>query len=233
MSAVPAALAAAAGQLTDRRVLAVLVKSMGVTLVLFAGLGAGLYAALAEAGERVGVEAGWAGVLAVLLVPVAMWLLFRVVALAVLQFFADEVVAAVEARHYPALAAQARPLPFRRDLANSLRGLMRALGYNLLALPVAGLVMFTAVGPTLVFLAVNAVLLGRELTDMAWLRHQTGVRDGPNSINPAPRAERLLLGAGIAGLMLVPVINLLAPVIGAAAGTHLVLRRLAMKGQEP
>jgi uncharacterized protein involved in cysteine biosynthesis len=166
----------------------------------------------------------------VLLVPVAMWLLFRVVALAVLQFFADEVVAAVEAKHYPALAAQARPLPFQRDLANSLRGLMRALGYNLLALPLAGLVMFTAVGPTLVFLAVNAVLLGRELTDMAWLRHQTGGADGAN---PAPRTERLLLGAGIAGLMLVPVINLLAPVIGAAAGTHLVLRRLEMKGQEP
>jgi hypothetical protein len=53
-----------------------------------------------------------------------------VVALAVLQFFADEIVEAVEARHYPALAAQAQALPFRRDLANSLRGLARALGYS-------------------------------------------------------------------------------------------------------
>jgi hypothetical protein len=35
-----------------------------------------------------------------------------------------------------------------------------------------------------------------------------------------------VLGAGVAGLMLVPVAGLIGPVIGAAAGTHLVLRRL-------
>jgi uncharacterized protein involved in cysteine biosynthesis len=73
-----------------------------------------------------------------------------------------------------------------------------------------------------VFLAVNAVLLGRELTDMAWLRHCGGAeRD-----NPTGPGERALLGAAVAGLMLVPFLGLLAPVIGAAAGTHLVLRRL-------
>jgi uncharacterized protein involved in cysteine biosynthesis len=145
-----------------------------------------------------------------------------VVALAVLQFFADTVVIAVEARHYPTRAAKARPLPFRRDLTNSLKGLLRALGYNLLALPVAGLLGFTAIGPAAVLLGVNAVLLGRELTDMAWLRHC----DGAQAANPVPRGERALLGAAIAGLMLVPLANLAAPLIGAAAGTHLVLRRL-------
>lgn len=222
MTGVPAALVKAAGQLGDRRVVAVLAKSVAITLALFGLLGAGAYVGLAQVAARFGVDAGWAGVLAALLVPVAMWLLFRVVALAVLQFFADEVVAAVEARHYPALAGQARPLPFRRDLANAVKGLLRALGYNLLALPLAGLVAFTAVGPALVFLGVNAVLLGRELTDMAWLRHC----GGRENANPCPRAERLLLGASVAGLMLVPIVNLLAPVIGAAAGTHLVLRRL-------
>ena len=223
MTAVPAALVKALGQLGDRRIIAVVGKSVAITLALFGLLGVGLYFALAEAGQRIGVEGGWAGVAAVLLVPVAMWLLFRVVALAVLQFFADEVVAAVEARHYPARAAQAQPLPFRRDLANSLRGLARALGYNLLALPVAGLVAFTGVGPALVFLAVNAVLLGRELTDMAWLRHETGAGRGGN---PAGRGERFLLGLAVAGVMLVPVAGLIGPVLGAAAGTHLVLRRL-------
>jgi uncharacterized protein involved in cysteine biosynthesis len=222
MSAVPAALAKAFGQLSDRAVLRVLGKSIGITLALFAGLGAGVYFGLAAVIESYGYDGEWAGVAAVVLVPVAMWLLFRVVALAVLQFFADEIVAAVEARHYPALASTAKPLPFRRDLANSVNGLMRAVGYNLLALPVAGLLVFTAIGPALVFLAVNAVLLGRELTDMAWLRHPR--EEG--SANPAGRAERFLLGAAIAGLMLVPFAGLIAPVLGAAAGTHLVLRRL-------
>jgi uncharacterized protein involved in cysteine biosynthesis len=102
------------------------------------------------------------------------------------------------------------------------RGLARALGYNLLALPVAAVLVFTAIGPAVVFLTVNAVLLGREFTDMAWLRHCAGAeRD-----NPVSRADRVLLGGAVAGMMLVPFLNFVAPVIGAAAGTHLVLRRL-------
>ena len=223
MSAVPAAIVKAIGQLGDRAVVAVLIKSIAVTVVLFAGLGVSLYAALAEAATRFGIGEGWAGVAAVLLVPLAAWLLFRVVALAVLQFFADDVVEAVEARHYPALAARAKPLPLHREVATALRGLGRALGYNLLALPLAAVLAFTAAGPALVFLVVNAVLLGRELTDMAWVRHCEGdVRS-----NPVPFGERLLLGAAIAGMMLVPLAGFVAPVIGAAAGTHLVLRRLA------
>lgn len=222
MSAVPAAIIKAIGQLGDRAVVRVAVKSIAVTLMIFTVLGVGLYLSLAEAAQQVGVAEGYAGVLAVLLMPMALWLLFRLVAVAVLQFFADEIVAAVEAQHYPALAAQAQLLPFRRDLANSLKGMGRTAGYTLLALPLAGLLAFTAIGPALVLLGVNAVLLGRELTDMAWLRHCRG--EEANS--PVPRSERMLLGATIAGLMLVPLANLIAPIIGAAAATHLVLRRL-------
>lgn len=224
MSAVPAAIVKAIDQLGDRAVLTVAVKSIAITLLIFAGFGFGLYVAFGMALETL----EWAPVqgatvlLTVLAAALLGWLLFRVVALAVLQFFADEIVAAVEARHYPMLAATARPLPFRRDLANSLKGLGRTVGYTLLALPVAGLLAFTAIGPALVLLSVNAVLLGRELTDMAWLRHCRG--EEANS--PVPRGERALLGAVVAGLMLVPLVNLVAPIIGAAAGTHLVLRRL-------
>ncbi len=223
MSAVPAAIMKALGQLGDRAVAAVLVKSIALTLVVFLLLGLGLYFALVEVSAWYAVDTAWAGVAAVLLVPLAMWFLFRVVALAVLQFFADEIVAAVEARHYPALADCAQPLPLHREVAVATRGLMRVLGYNLLALPLAGVLVFTGIGPAVVFLGVNAVLLGREFTDMAWLRHCAGDERG----NPVPRAERALLGAAVAGMMLVPFVNLLAPVIGAAAGAHLVLRRIA------
>jgi uncharacterized protein involved in cysteine biosynthesis len=234
MSAVPAALVKAFAQLGDRAVVAVLVKSVAVTLVVFAAAGAGLYAALPLLSDSPWFAAfippGVGGPLLIvvwlLVVLVAFWLLFRVVALAVLQFFADEVVAAVEARHYPALAQRARPLPLGREVALAVRGLLRALGYNLLALPFAAVLLFTAIGPGLVFLAVNAVLLGREFTDMAWLRHCAGAERS----NPVGRAERLLLGAAVAVLMLVPLVNLLAPVIGAAAGAHLVLRRLKREG---
>lgn len=225
MSAVPAAIVKAIGQLGDRAVIKVAVKSIAVTLAVFAAAGTGLYLGLAALAQDYALDERWAGLAAVIVVPLAMWFTFRIVAVAVLQFFADEVVSAVEARHYPALAARARPRPFLREIAAARRGFLRALGYNLLALPVAGVLLFTAIGPAVVFLAVNAVLLGRELTDMAWMRQCGGNEAG----NPVPRAERIVLGAMVAGMMLVPVLNFLAPLIGAAAGTHLVVGRIGAR----
>jgi uncharacterized protein involved in cysteine biosynthesis len=230
MSAVLSAIVKVFGQLGDRAVVGVAVKSIAVTLAVFAGAGAGLYVGLdrllrsewVAAALPEGYAATATALLWLLVSILAFWLLFRVVALAVLQLFADEVVAAVEAKHYPALATCAQPLPLHREVATATKGLMRALGYNLLALPVAAVLVFTAVGPAAVFLAVNAVLLGRELTDMAWLRHCAG----EEAANPVPKAERILLGAAVAGMMAVPLVNLVAPLVGAAAGTHLVLRRI-------
>ncbi|KUO55457.1 MAG: hypothetical protein APF78_10745 [Sphingomonadales bacterium BRH_c3] len=220
MSAVLKSLGLAFSQMGDRAVLRVLAKSVALTLVVFALLGVAAFQAIAALstyiGMNIGAEATYLASLVLTLL--AAWLLFRVVALAVLQFFADEVVIAVERKHYPQAASTARQLPFHRDLANSLRGAGRALLFNALAAPVALVLLFTAIGPAVVFLLVNAVLLGRELTDMGWLRH----RPAPTDPSPVSRFDRLLLGGVIAALMAVPFINLLAPIIGAAAGTHLV-----------
>ena len=227
MGGVIASLLKAAGQLADPAVLRVLAKSLGVTIAVFALTGIALYYALRAGFAQYGLDEGGfaSATAAVLIAGLGFWFLFRIVALAVLQFFADEVVAAVEQRHYPQAAQTARKLPFREDLANSAKGLARALIYNLVALPFAAMLAFTAIGPALVFLAVNAVLLGRELTDMAWLRH----RPLDNADTPAKKSDRFALGAVVAGMMLIPGIGLLAPVIGAAAGTHVAHR--AMRGQ--
>jgi CysZ protein len=219
MTRVPAAFARAFGQLGDSRVLAVLGKSMGVTLLIFAALAVALWR-----GTVLGIEryaAGWGevgGLAALLLALIAGWLAFRILALAVLQFFADEVVRAVEARHYPAAAAAARELTVAEDARNAFRGIGRALVVNALALPVALLLLVTGVGTALLFLAVNAWLLGRELMDMVWLRH----RPSPDAAPPLSRLTRLALGGIVAAMLLVPFLNLLAPVLGAAAATHLV-----------
>ena len=215
------AFALALGQLGDRRILAVLAKSVALTLGLLALLGVimvwltGRTISFPSYAQIVGP------ILVVSLIIVCLWLLFRLVALAVLQLFGDEVVRAVEARHYPASAASARPLGWREELRVGLRSLGRSLGYNLLALPVALLLLVTGVGTVLVFAAANAVLLGRELTEMAALRHRN---DAGNA--PLPGfATRTALGAVVVVLLLVPFVNLLAPVLGAAAATHLVHRR--------
>lgn len=220
MSTVVKSLLLAISQLGDPALLRVLAKSIAITLGAFVVFGVltfqAILAATAYLGMAIGAEETYFA--ALVLTLLAAWFLFRVVALAVLQFFADEVVQAVERRHYPAAATSARDLPFGEDLANSLKGAGRALLFNALALPVALALIFTAIGPAVVFLAVNAVLLGRELTEMGWLRH----RPTSDAASPVGWLDRVLLGAAIAALMAVPLANLFAPIIGAAAGTHLV-----------
>jgi CysZ protein len=224
MTSLPTSLLRGAGALAEGAVLRLLVKTGLLTLVIFAALGVagfyGLDAGLASAGLE--DDRGASAVLAVAVTVIAAWLLFRVVALAVLQFFADEVVGAVERRSYPAAAEAARKLGLAEETRIALRGAARALIANLVALPFALLLLFTAIGPAVVFWAVNAWLLGRELVDMVWLRH----RPAPGAPSPVGRAERFLLGGAVAALFMVPFANLLAPVLGAAAATHLVHGRM-------
>ncbi len=215
------ALLRALSGLTDRHLLPIWLKSMAVTLLVFAVLaGAGWYG-LSALIDRLWPNDGLGDAVAVLAVIVAGWLLWRILALAVLQFFADEVVLAVESRDYPEMAARARKLGMHEEALRALAGAGRALLYNLLALPVALVLAVTGIGAPLVFLAVNAVLLGRELQDMVWLRH----RPSPESPSPLSATERLLLGGTIAVLLTVPVANFVAPFLGAACAVHLIHRK--------
>ena len=91
----------------------------------------------------------------------------------------------------------------------------------MLALPVALVLLVTGVGAPLVFLLVNAVLLGRELQDMVWLRHRTA----PSETPPLSGLERLALGGVTAFLLTVPIANFAAPFLGAACAVHLIHRK--------
>lgn len=218
----------ALAQLFDPRVLRILAKSIAATLLAFALLGAAGWWladwALATAWLDDDKVADMRGLIALMLVVLGGVLLWRIVALVVLQFFADEVVEAVEARHYPTALAAARKLGWREELANGLRGGGRALLFNLIALPFALVLLVTGIGPALLFWAVNAVLLGRELQDMVWLRH----RHAPDAPAPLRKFERFALGGIVAALLIVPLVNLLAAFIGAAMATHLVHRKVSL-----
>lgn len=215
------AFALAAAQLGDRRILAVLARTVALTVAIFVALGWGLWWLIDRWAPAAIGGHGW--IVAVVAAALLAWLLFRLVALAVLQLFGDEIVAAVEQRHYPAAAALARPLGLRAELRAGLAALRRSLGYNLVALPPAALLIVTGVGAALLFAVVNAALLGRELTEMVALRHRGAAGEAPLP----PFGTRLLLGAAVVLLLMVPFLNLLAPVLGAAAATHLVHARLA------
>ena len=222
MMSLPRALALSFSQLGDPAILKVLGKSLAITLGIFALLGWALSFAFEAALEWAGITGGGGAgtLLAILATLIGAWLLFRFVALFVLQFFAEEVVRAVEARHYPREASAARSLAFREELANGLKSTSRALLANLVALPFAVMLLVTGVGTALLFWAVNAFLLGRELQDMVWLRHR---RDEAEAA-PLAQGRRLMLGGAVAGLLMIPFANLLAPVLGAASATHMVHR---------
>ena len=215
------ALALALIRLFDPRLLPIWLKSLAATLLACAVLGIGGWWGLSAGIETYSGDGGLGQIAAAFVVILAGWLLWRVVALAVLQFFADEVVAAIEARDYPDMAATARKLGWRAELARGLGGAGRAVLFNLIALPFALLLLVTGVGAPLVFIAVNAVLLGRELQDMVWLRHSTSPQEPP----PLGALERLALGGVTAILLTVPIANFAAPFLGAACAVHLIHRK--------
>ena len=227
MGSVVTSLLLALGQMADPRVLRILLKSLAVTLVLFAGVvWGGWYLidwALAGAGLGDTLFPGAEGLrelASLLMALVGLWLAWRIVAMAVIGFFADEVVQAVEARHYPEAAGRARDLPVAEQFSSSLRAALRALLVNLAVLPFALVLLVTGVGAALLFWLVNAVLVGRELQDMVWLRHRRFRGD----LAPTGRVERFLLGGAVAALLALPFVNFLAPMLGAAAATHLIHR---------
>lgn len=218
------ALVLAFRQLADPRVIALLLKSVGLALIAFLALGtAGWFAldwALGAAGLADGAFAGAQdvrGALSIIGLVIGAWLLWRIVAMAALQFFADDVVGAVETKFYPARAAEARGLGFAREVRRGMKGAGRALLFNLAALPFALILLVTGVGTAAVFWLVNAVLLGRELMEMVAARHQARL-----GAKPLGGGERFAMGGIIAALFAVPGVNFLAPFLGAAMATHLV-----------
>jgi uncharacterized protein involved in cysteine biosynthesis len=215
--------ARAAGQIGDPVFLKVLARSLALTLVLFAAAAAAAGWLLAGsdpcalAGRSCAFGAGGGAVAALLLLVPALWFLFPAIAIAAIGLFTDEIVEAVEARHYP--EARSRPLPFGRSLALSLRSAGRILLWNLLASPFYLLLLVTGIGPLLLFSAVNALALGRDLGEMVAARHLRG--EALERWLAATRLRRALLGAGATWLFLIPFANLLAPLLSAAAATHL------------
>lgn len=184
MSAVAKSLVVAVGEFSDGAILKVLAKSLTITIIVLVVVGFSLAESLPRLlSYYLEAEGDTYVVLSWVISVAAVWFLFRIVALAVMQFFTGEVVLAFE-------------LPFREDLSNSLRGAGRALLFNAHGLPIALILFFTAIGPAVVFLFINAVLFGRELNDMRWWLGHRPTRD---AATPVGSFEHLLLRGQLPG----------------------------------
>ena len=210
--------------LADRRVQRLLIRVILLTLLAFLILGFGMWWVMSwglgwVGLDRIGVGADNASVfgafLAFATTVLSTLLLFRIVAVAITWVFADDIIDAVEDRHYPKHAMTGKRPGLANGVQMALRSVARVIGYNLLALPVYLLLLFTGVGTAIAFLLVNALLLGRDLEDMLVARH--GKEHG--AVRKLPR---LLLGlAGTVGMM-IPFFNLIVPVLATATAVHMV-----------
>jgi uncharacterized protein involved in cysteine biosynthesis len=205
-------------QLGDPAILAVLAKALAATLLIFLVVGVLQWwwvNWLADA-----LPGGVAAMISVVMGLATGWLLFRIVLVAIVGVLADDVVEAVERRHYPAMLAKARPIGFARSATMGMRGGVRALLVNAALLPVyvAALLAGVVLAP-IVFMLANAWLLGRDLGDMVAVRHLASA-ELPRW-RRGTRGPRLLLGGITTALFLIPLLGFLAPVIGAAMATHL------------
>jgi uncharacterized protein involved in cysteine biosynthesis len=213
------------GQLLDPRVAMVFLKSIALTLVVFVAVSVGIWLGMHRLTEAISWWLGgvaqtqaFADIATIVLVLLAHWLMFRAIAVAVIGIFADEVVQAVEARHYPRAHAAARDVPLARSLAMGLGSVMRLIVINVLLSPVYIMLLLTGIGTPIVFFLVNSWLLGRDFGDMVAARHM------PAGQLPKwrgrTRFRRFALGAFGTGIFFIPGLNLLAPVIGAAMAAH-------------
>jgi len=213
----------AAGQLFDPRFAGVLVRSLALTLGLLAALSLGavwLVGLLPESfdlpliGEVatpfIAVRRLALGAMLVL----SAFLMFPVAAIMV-NLYHDRIVDAVEARHYPELAA-ARQMGLARVVGGAVGFALVVLGANL-----AAMIFYLLSGPfaPLVFWAVNGYLFGREYFELVALR-----RLEPADMRRLRRRHAMriwLAGALLAVPLSIPILNLIVPVVGVAAMTHM------------
>lgn len=213
----------ALGQLGDPRFLRVVLRSLALTVVALAlvfwavMLGLGWLmpdtVTLPWIGETSLVEtlADWAAVglmlalSAVLMVPVAA---------GVVGFFLDDIVDAVEARHYPGLPP-VRGASLGQQAADALRFFGLVVAANLVAL-----VIYLAVPPLapFVFWLVNGYLLGREYFTLVAARRMD--RAAAAALGRRYFWQGWVAGTAMVVPMTVPLLNLFVPLVGVAVFTH-------------
>jgi CysZ protein len=202
--------------LSDKRIMLVLGKVMLLTLLTFIVLGAAMWFGLNALFDAYGMRDGGtiSALIVATIIAITGWLLFRTVAVAVTWIFSDDIVDVVEQRHYAFAAVTGRRPTTGKSVKMAVRSVARAVGYNMLLLPVYLLLLFTGIGTALAFLMVNGYLLGRDLEDMLIARH------GPQTATLGP-IRRFVLGLASVAAMLIPLVQFIVPVVATAAAVHM------------
>lgn len=218
------------GQMLTPPLRAVLLKSIGLSLILIVLIGIGLqrlFATLAGQGAQ-WAEGAWSGA------PHALWetlswvlsimasfgiitgavLLMPAVTAFVGSFFVDEIAETVERTHYPADPA-GRALPFFTAIFEGIKVALLTIIVYFCALP---FVLFAGLG-FLILLLANAYLLGREYFELAAMRFHSPAE--AKAIRRANRGYLWLAGVPIAFVVSIPVVSLVTPLFAMAYMVHI------------
>jgi CysZ protein len=193
----------------------VLLKSLGLTLALLIVL----FIALQTLAGALMVFPGWIETVIQLigglgLVIGSVFLVAPITSL-IAGLYLDDIAGFVEKRHYPA-DAPGNELTIPDAIVISLKFGLVVIGVNILVL---FLLLLPGVNIVAFFVA-NGYLLGREYFELAALRHLP--RAEVSRLRSANRGRVFLSGLLIAGMVLVPVVNLLTPLFATAFMVHTV-----------
>lgn len=221
--------ALAVGQLPDARFRSVLLRGIGLTIALLVGVYAAFLGLIDWADQSflqdafggvtwVGDLLGWASLAIMLVLSV---FLMVPVASAITSLFLDEVANAVEAKHYPTLPPAA-PVPFWDALRDTVNFLGVLIAANIAGLVVYGILIATFIlswAAPAVFVLLNGYLLGREYFQVAAMRRLG--RQGAKEMRARHSRTIWLAGCLMTLPLMIPLVNLIIPILGAATFTHL------------
>jgi CysZ protein len=210
-----AAFVKAIEQLGDPAVRRVLWVSVGFSVLAFALVWTGVGYLLTR---TTFFHVGWLDtvidVLGGFAVLAVSWLLFPAVVSTTTGFFLEDVADVVERRHYPNLPP-VRSQPLEEAFASEVKFFGVMLSLNLILLP------FLLIPPVFpfVFYGINGYLLGREYFDLVAARRLDRIE--ARSLRRRHGRTLFIAGVLIALLLTIPLVNLVAPLVGTAAMVHL------------
>ena len=205
-------------QLLDPAFRRVLLQSLFLAAGVFSGLAAIVWFFMAGTS----ISTFWlleliVDVLGGVAVAVMTWLLFPAVASFFVSLFLEDIVSAVEDLHYPD-DPPARSVPLLTTASVSLRFTGVTLALNLLALPFYLVTLWFPPFTIAIFYCLNGYLLSREYYELVALRRLDTA--AAVALRKANRQRLFFTGVIITFLFTMPIVNLLAPVIGVAATAH-------------
>ena len=198
----------------------ILWKSLGLTLGILALLWLGLTRLIQafQASHHISAQYPILDSLAYYLAGfglfVALAYLMPAVSIIVAGFFLDDAAEIVERTDFPG-EPPGQAMPFGVSMLYALRFAGVTLLVNLVAL----VIFFVPVIGVAAFFAANAYLLSREYFEMAAARFRD--MDGAAQMRRDHAVRTLLAGCLLAGMMIVPIVNLVTPLFGIALMVHL------------